>query len=71
MEGIDARAIYDYRRSLEELGCGLYSRSKFVHVDVRSRATIWVDLSMHGDVRQYAKDPTAWLNAHPEAGRSQ
>jgi hypothetical protein len=33
--------------------------------DVRSRATVWVDLSGYGDGAVYVSDPEAWLNAHP------
>jgi hypothetical protein len=40
-----------------------------VHVDVRSRATIWVDLSGYGDGAVYVSDPEAWLEAHPDAAR--
>jgi hypothetical protein len=47
------------------LGCGLYPHRPFVHVDVRSRSAIWVDLAH----RCYVTDPDAWLDAHhPGAG---
>jgi hypothetical protein len=36
-----------------------------VHVDVRSHATVWVDLSGYGDGAVYVADPEAWLESHP------
>jgi hypothetical protein len=51
------------------LGCGLYPRGSHVHIDVRSQATIWVDLSGYGDGAVYVPDPAAWLEVNPAAGR--
>jgi uncharacterized protein YcbK (DUF882 family) len=69
IDGVEDRALFEYCRGLqragERLGCGLYPRGHHVHVDVRSRATIWVDLSGYGDGADYVSDPEAWLEAHP------
>jgi uncharacterized protein YcbK (DUF882 family) len=68
--GIQPRELFEYCRDLqagtdEGLGCGLYPRRPFVHVDARGRSVIWVDLGH----RSYVSDPTRWLRAHPDAGR--
>lgn len=76
IEGVDNRSLFDYCRALqqagENLGCGLYPiGGHHVHVDVRSRATIWVDLSGYGDGAIYVADPGAWLDAHSAARRGE
>jgi uncharacterized protein YcbK (DUF882 family) len=70
IDGVKNRDLFDYCRALQRaggrLGCGLYPvGNHHVHVDVRSRATIWVDLSGYGDGAVYVPDPEAWLEAHP------
>jgi hypothetical protein len=40
-----------------------------VHVDVRSRPGVWVDLSHYGDGAAYVTDARGWLAEHPDAGR--
>jgi uncharacterized protein YcbK (DUF882 family) len=67
--GVVNRDLYDYCRTLPNLGCGLYPKGTHVHVDVRSRACTWVDLSHYGDPANYVGDAVAWVRAHPEAGR--
>lgn len=73
IDGVAHRELFDYCRALqhdgEALGCGLYPHGHHVHVDVRSRATIWVDLSGYGDGAAYVADPDGWLASHPGAGR--
>ncbi len=68
LDGIENRDLFEYCRTLqragENLGCGLYPAGTHVHVDVRSRATIWVDLSGYGDGAIYIPNPEAWLEAH-------
>ena len=46
--GVPRRAVWEFCRSLALTGCGYYPRSTFVHVDVRARATQWVDWSAPG-----------------------
>jgi uncharacterized protein YcbK (DUF882 family) len=71
--GVENRDLFEYCRELQRsgqpLGCGLYPRSSHVHVDVRSRPTIWVDLSGYGDGASYVRSPASWLDRHPDAGR--
>jgi hypothetical protein len=71
--GVENRDLFDYCRELQRsgqaLGCGLYPRGSHVHVDVRSRPTIWVDLSGYGDGAAYVREPQRWLERHPDAGR--
>jgi hypothetical protein len=49
IDSVENRDLFEYCRALqrvgEHLGCGLYPRGHHVHVDIRSRATIWVDRS--------------------------
>jgi hypothetical protein len=59
--GTPDRALFDYCRTLPTLGCGYYPRGRHVHIDVRSRATIWVDLSGYGDGAIYVSNPERWL----------
>jgi hypothetical protein len=63
------RDIFDYCRELADLGCGLYPKGTHVHVDVRSRATIWVDLSRYGEAARYVRDAKGWVREHPQSGR--
>ncbi len=73
IDGIENRDLFDYCRALQRagarVGCGLYPTGHHVHVDDRSRAAIWVDLSGYGDGAIYVKDPERWLDEHPDAGR--
>jgi len=67
---VEPRDLFEHCRRLQDssdmgLGCGLYPDLPFVHVDTRSRSTIWVDLGH----RSYVTDPAGWLRAHPHAGR--
>ena len=62
--GVAHRAVFEYCRRLPDLGCGYYPRGRHVHIDVRSRATVWVDLSGYGDGGFYVRDPAAWLGVH-------
>src|SRR5947207_558242 len=64
LEGVSCRDVFDYCRSLADLGCGLYPNAgppSHVHVDVRSRATIWIDLSGYNDSPRYVADPATWI----------
>src|SRR5262249_44030646 len=64
IDGVKNRDLFEYCRALqragERLGCGLYPAGAHVHIDDRSRATIWVDLSGYGDGAIYVKDPERW-----------
>ncbi|MBK7151671.1 MAG: DUF882 domain-containing protein [Sandaracinaceae bacterium] len=39
------RTLWEYCRTIDAVGCGLYPRSNFVHVDAREERTHWVDWS--------------------------
>jgi len=69
--GVSNRNLYDYCRQLADLGCGLYPKGSHVHVDVRSRACTWVDLSRYGEPAAYVRNASAWVARHPDAGRNQ
>ena len=69
MEGVSNRDLYDYCRTLANLGCGLYPKGTHVHVDVRSRPGTWVDLSRYGEPASYVRDAADWVRSHPDAGR--
>jgi uncharacterized protein YcbK (DUF882 family) len=60
VRGVSMRAIWDYCRTLSDTGCGYYPRSSFVHVDVRSSATQWVDWSSPGRAARYGNLSRAW-----------
>jgi uncharacterized protein YcbK (DUF882 family) len=66
---IDMRVIMDGKRtenrrmfellraSFAEVGVGYYPNGTFVHLDVRDKATIWVDYSGAGEVPCYSRSP--------------
>lgn len=47
------RTLWEYCRTIDAVGCGLYPRSNFVHVDAREERTHWVDWSRPGRRPQY------------------
>jgi hypothetical protein len=53
VRGVPHRALWDFCRSLSNTGCGMYPRSSFVHVDVRSHPRQWVDWSGPGERPRY------------------
>ena len=67
--GVADRDLYDYCRTLDRVGCGLYPLGHHVHVDVRATATTWVDLSRYGEPARYVTRPVDWVRGHPMAGR--
>lgn len=55
---VDNRRLFELvRASFAEVGVGYYPNGTFVHVDVRDRATIWVDYSGSGEVPCYSRSP--------------
>jgi hypothetical protein len=42
VEGVALRAVWEYCRTLPNLGCGLSTRGNFVHVDVRTGSAAWM-----------------------------
>lgn len=53
--GVRNRALWDYCRTLPNVGCGFYPRSVFIHMDVRSESAIWVDWSRPGQRPRYGR----------------
>ena len=54
--GVDNADLFRYCHTLNDVGCGFYPNSKFVHVDVRPYGThrvAWVDISEPGAPSQY------------------
>jgi hypothetical protein len=39
VQGIPNAALFSFCRTLDDVGCGFYPNSKFVHVDVRKPGT--------------------------------
>jgi uncharacterized protein YcbK (DUF882 family) len=59
VQGVSNRDLRDYLRTLPQVGVGYYPNSSFVHLDVRSRATYWVDRSGRGEAPEYVRDRAA------------
>jgi Bacterial protein of unknown function (DUF882) len=65
--GVRNRALFNFCRALQAqapLGCGYYPNGNFVHIDVRGRPALWVDLGRPGAGRRYVADPVGWLRRH-------
>lgn len=63
---IAARPVFEWCRTQENLGCGYYPNGRHVHIDVRARSALWVDLSGYGDGASYVRDAATWLRRHRE-----
>lgn len=59
VEGVPNEALRDYLLTLDQVGVGYYPNSSFVHVDVRSQNTQWVDRSSPGERPEYDHDAGA------------
>ncbi len=53
--GVSNAELRDFCKSIKKLGCGYYPNNTFVHVDVRDKATSWVDLARPGEPARYTK----------------
>lgn len=54
--GVPNAALFQFCRTLDDVGCGFYPNSKFVHVDVRRPRTgraYWIDISGPGEPSNY------------------
>ena len=69
--GVSAATLLEVCRKLDDVGCGYYPNSTFVHVDVRKPGTghaLWIDVSGPGEPARYVdswpgvveKGSTAW-----------
>jgi uncharacterized protein YcbK (DUF882 family) len=64
--GVSDRQLFAFCRTLDRVGCGLYPVARsHVHIDVRARSTIWVDLSPAGRPAVYVRNPGQWLLENP------
>jgi LysM repeat protein len=59
IHGVPNWAIRDYLREQPRLGVGFYPNSSFVHLDVRSKASYWVDMSAPGEAPRYTQKSTS------------
>ncbi|MDC0685842.1 YcbK family protein [Sorangium atrum] len=54
--GVPNTALFQFCRTLDDVGCGFYPNSKFVHVDVRrpgAGRVFWIDISAPGEPSEY------------------
>jgi hypothetical protein len=79
--GIPNETLFQYCRKLEDVGCGYYPNSKFVHVDVRKPGTghaFWIDISGPGEPSRYVdswpgiveQGALAWVQLPPRNSAS-
>jgi uncharacterized protein YcbK (DUF882 family) len=54
VDGVPNEVLRDFCKSLRNVGVGYYPNSTFVHLDVRSTFTTWVDYSKPGERPRYA-----------------
>ena len=67
IEGVPNTVLRDYCRTFRNAGVGYYPNSTFVHLDVRTAKTYWVDYSRPGDPPRYASQrPHHHPHAAPE-----
>ncbi len=68
--GVPNASLFKLCRTLDDVGCGYYPNSKFVHVDVRRPATghaFWIDISGPGEPSRYVD---AWPGVVEEGAMS-
>jgi Peptidase M15 len=56
VQGVRNEELFEICRKLDDIGCGFYPNSKFVHVDVRRPGTghaFWIDISSPGEPSHY------------------
>jgi len=56
VSGVPNEALFSICRKLDDIGCGFYPNSKFVHVDIRRPGTghaYWIDISSPGEPSHY------------------
>ena len=53
IEGVPNTAIRDFCRTFPNAGVGYYPNSSFVHLDVRTEKTYWIDHSKAGEAPRY------------------
>jgi hypothetical protein len=53
VEGVPNTVLRDFCRTFRNAGVGYYPNGTFVHLDVRSAKTTWVDYSRSGEAPRY------------------
>lgn len=66
VEGVPNTVLRDYCRTFRNAGVGYYPNSTFVHLDVRTAKTYWVDYSRPGDPPRYASRRPQHPHVAPE-----
>lgn len=68
VHGVANTQVFEVCRGLDDVGCGFYPNSKFVHVDVRRPGTghaVWIDASGPGEPPRYVD---AWPGVLAKGG---
>ena len=68
IQGVSNTKVFEVCRKLDDVGCGFYPNSKFVHVDVRRPGTghaVWIDASGPGEPPRYVD---AWPGVLSQGG---
>ena len=66
VQGVDRKALFEFIRTLPDVGAGYYPNSVFIHMDVRDKPGFWIDYSGIGepaDYRNEGLDPEAAADA--------
>lgn len=77
VHGVRNESLFQFCRKLDDVGCGYYPNSKFVHVDVRRPGTghaFWIDISGPGEPSHYVdswpgvveRGALAWMAVPPK-----
>jgi hypothetical protein len=59
VHGVDTALLFEFCRTLNDVGCGYYPNNKFVHVDVReygSKHPQWIDVAEPGQPSVYVDE---------------
>jgi LysM repeat protein len=55
VRGVTNLELYLFIKTFEDVGCGYYPSSTFVHLDIRDSSYAWTDFSGPGEPARYAK----------------
>ena len=53
IEGVPSTTVRDFCRTFRDAGVGFYPNSTFVHLDVRTGKSYWIDYSRAGEAPRY------------------
>lgn len=67
VEGVPNTVLRDFCRTFRNAGVGYYPNSTFVHLDVRTTKTFWIDYSRAGEAPRY-DSPVAQASADETTG---